>query len=192
MIRRRGVPPLGAATVALLVVASVASVAPVAVAGEPPSAPAPAGFSWHELEDLGAWFLRPDGWHAHRAARGGTRAWFLTREPADGAEPFRVGLTVNVPPRVEHGDPVRVARLFVDDRIARAETLRRWDAEAGPFRGQGALLRAGDTRVYLLGLAQAETGTVYLIQFESPEEEWDAAWKTGVAMLDHFVLDDAR
>jgi hypothetical protein len=34
------------------------------------------------------------------------------------------------------------------------------------------------------------TGTVFLVTFESPEAEWDEAWKIGQALLKSLTFDE--
>jgi hypothetical protein len=39
-------------------------------------------------------------------------------------------------------------------------------------------------------VANPKTNTLYLIIFESPEAEWDMAWKAGQKIMDTLALDD--
>jgi hypothetical protein len=38
-------------------------------------------------------------------------------------------------------------------------------------------------------IAEKGTDKLYLFYFESPEKEWDAAWKTGEQMLKKLIID---
>jgi len=39
-------------------------------------------------------------------------------------------------------------------------------------------------------VANPKTNTLYLFIFESPETNWDSAWKIGKQILDSLVIDD--
>ncbi len=41
-----------------------------------------------------------------------------------------------------------------------------------------------------LTVANPKTNTLYMFIFESPESEWDAAWKTGKQIMDTVAIDD--
>src|SRR5258708_207703 len=57
----------------------------------------PAGFSWQEIPELKAAFLKPDGWYFKREDQKGTLAYFITKENIDqNRGQFETGLTVNV------------------------------------------------------------------------------------------------
>lgn len=156
---------------------------------------APDGFRWQRLqESIDCRFLLPRGWHFHKVEAENGSAYFLTREEA-AAGTFSTGLTVNLLPSVPGRDPLELAAATLRDLAVPNTVLNRWDLDTGPFAGPGALIRLTQedgeaVRVYLLSLANRRTGSVTVIRFESPEEDWDEAWKTGVVMLDHFVLDD--
>ena len=86
----------------LFVMLSVQSIAAVDV---PPLAP---GFTWQEIPELKAAFLKPNGWFFKREEQKGTLAYFITKENIDKNGQFQTGLTVNVfhlkkDPAVERG-----------------------------------------------------------------------------------------
>jgi len=43
--------------------------------------------------------------------------------------------------------------------------------------------------VYQLALANAKTDTLYLLTFESPEQDWPEVWQLGQVMVRELVLD---
>jgi hypothetical protein len=59
----------------------------------PPPAP---GFTWQEIPELKAAFLRPNGWFFKREESKGTLAYFITKENIEVSGEFQTGLTINV------------------------------------------------------------------------------------------------
>ncbi len=41
-----------------------------------------------------------------------------------------------------------------------------------------------------LAVANPKTNTLYLFIFESPESDWNAAWKIGKQIMDNLAIDD--
>jgi hypothetical protein len=56
----------------------------------------PPGFTWQEIPELKAAFLRPTGWFFKREEVNGTLAYYITRESIENGGAFQTGLTVNV------------------------------------------------------------------------------------------------
>lgn len=48
--------------------------------------------------------------------------------------------------------------------------------------------RGGKAR--MLMVANPKTNTVYWVVFESPEPDWDVAWKTGETIVNSLVLNE--
>ena len=47
--------------------------------------------------------------------------------------------------------------------------------------------------VYNLIIANDRTGTIYVVLYEAPEEEWEKAWKVGEPILKELIiLDDSE
>ncbi len=57
---------------------------------------APTGFTWQEIPELKAAFLKPSGWFFKREEEKGTLAYFITKEDIDKNGQFQTGLSVNV------------------------------------------------------------------------------------------------
>ena len=90
------------ALLTLFVALSVQTIAAVDVPPPPP------GFTWQEIPELKAAFLKPSGWFFKREEQKGTLAYFITKENIDKNGQFQTGLTVNVfhlkkDPAVERG-----------------------------------------------------------------------------------------
>ena len=153
--------------------------------------PAPDGFSWQQVPELKAAFLKPTGWFFKSEARDGTLAYFITKEDIDKNGEFQTGLTINVfhpkESAVEH------ARSFIDD-LATKRHGEKWAKDVGPFRQFGCLSKdtdaSGTVMTHTLMMANPKTNTLYLFIFESPESEWKVAWKTGVRIMNSLAVDD--
>ena len=101
----------------------------------------PAGFTWQEVPELKAAFLRPNGWFFKREEQKGTLAYFITKENIEKTGQFQTGLTINVfhlkkDPAVERGKDMI-------DQISTTKHGEKWSRDFGPFREFGC--RAKDT-----------------------------------------------
>jgi hypothetical protein len=154
----------------------------------------PPGFTWQEVPELKAAFLKPNGWFFRREEKKDTLAYFITKESIEHGGEFQTGLTINVfhlrkDPAVERGK-----KLIDDMASAHHAENEKWAQKIGPFQEFGCLLKVtdatGTTKMHALTVANPKTNTLYLFTFESPDLEWDAAWKTGKQIMDTLALDD--
>jgi hypothetical protein len=154
--------------------------------------PPPTGFTWQEIPELKAAILRPDGWFFRREQNKGTLAYFITKENIEKNGEFQTGLTVNVF-RLKKDTAVEKGKDFIE-QLATKKHGEKWTREVGPFKEFGCLTRdtdsSGTTVVQTLMVANPKTNTLYLLIFESPESEWDSAWKIGKQILDTLAIDD--
>jgi hypothetical protein len=154
--------------------------------------PPPSGFTWQEIPELKAAFLRPNGWYFKREEEKSTLAYFITQQNIDKEHRFQTGLTVNVF-RLKKDPAVERAKNLID-QIAASKHVESWSEEVGPFREFGCLAKdtdpAGTSIVHTLAVANPKTNTLYLFIFESPESDWEAAWKTGKQIMDTLAIDD--
>lgn len=152
----------------------------------------PAGFAWQEIPELKAAFLRPNGWFFKREEGKGTLAYFITRESIENGGEFQTGLTVNVFLH-KKDSAVESARYYVDQLTAKKHG-EKWARDVGPFKEFGCLTKdtdaSGTTVVQTLMVANPKTNTLYLFLFESPQANWDSAWKIGKPIIDSLVIDD--
>ncbi len=157
---------------------------------------APAGFSWKRIEEVRATFLMPKGWYFKSEASGGTLAYYFTTEKLKKGAPFETGLTINVFKNLKDKDGVAYAQAFVLEVAKKHEALNKWQLDAGALHGFGVVTRqVGKPQeqahlVSYLAIGNAQTNTLYLLWFESPEPRWEADWKMGEKMLSQFSLDD--
>ena len=164
---------------------------------------APAGFRWQELEDIpGSFVLLPAGWHYWKAASKDSVAHRVTKEdPQDG--PFLTGLTINVVRDVKKKtdlDPSLYAVHYVSEYMKGNKVLIKPDKilAVGPFQRISCQVEKpfavrGKERlchVRVVTYANDKTGTLYVVIFGAPVEEWDEAWKIGKQLFNPILLSD--
>lgn len=154
--------------------------------------PPPPGFTWQEIPELKAAFLRPNGWFFKREKSKDSMAYFITKENIENNAEFQTGLTVNVF-RLKKDTAVERGRSFID-QLATKKHGEKWAKDLGPFKEFGCLTKdtdpSGSTIVQTVMVANPKTNTLYLFIFESPEASWDSAWKIGKQILDSLAIDD--
>jgi hypothetical protein len=154
--------------------------------------PAPTGFTWQEIPELKAAFLRPDGWFFKSESAKGTLAYFITKESIANGGEFQTGLTVNVF-HLKKDSAIERGKGMVDELTAKRHGTK-WSRDVGPFKEFGCLTKdtdsTGTTIMQTLTVANPKTNTLYMFIFESPESDWDAAWKIGKPILDSLAIDD--
>jgi hypothetical protein len=154
--------------------------------------PPPPGFTWQEIPELKAAFLLPNGWFFKREENKGTLAYFLTKENIENNGQFQTGLTVNVF-RLKKDNAVEKGKSFID-QLATKKRGEKWAKDVGPFKEFGCLTKdadpSGTSVVQTLMVANPKTNTLYLFIFESPEANWDSAWKIGKQIMDSLAIDD--
>jgi hypothetical protein len=154
----------------------------------------PPGFTWQEVPELKAAFLKPNGWFFKREEQKGTLAYFITKENIEQNSVFQTGLSVNVF-RLKKDSAVERGKNLIDSMAtAHQAEKEKWAQKVGPFEEFGCLLKVtdatGTTEMHALTVTNPKTNTLYLFIFESPDSEWDAAWKTGKQIMDTLALDD--
>jgi hypothetical protein len=152
----------------------------------------PSGFTWQEIPELKAAFLKPEGWFFKRETDKGTQAYFITKESINGNGRFDTGLTVNVF-RLKNDSATERGKALID-KMASDHNVERWARTVGSFQEFGCLLKdtdaSGTIVILALTVANPKTNTLYLFIFESPESGWDAAWKIGKQVMDTLAIDD--
>src|SRR5437588_4330869 len=86
--------------------------------------PAPEGFTWQEIPELKAAFLKPNGWFFKREEQKGTLAYFITKEDIDKNGQFQTGLTINVF-RLKKDSAVERGKSMID-QIAATKHGKKW------------------------------------------------------------------
>ena len=154
--------------------------------------PPPSGFSWQEVPELKAAFLKPSGWFFKREKQEGTLAYFITKEDIDRNGRFQTGLTVNVF-RLKKDSAVERGQGLIEN-IAKPRHGEMWTEQAGVLQKFGCLVKNTDANgtivMQALAVANTKTNTLYFFIFESPEPEWNDAWKAGKQIMDALIIDE--
>lgn len=156
----------------------------------------PAGFKWKKFEEIKAALLVPDGWYFKQVQQEDTVAYFITKENIDEVGRFDTGLSMNVIRGRDDLNAVLYAEEFIETMAAQNELVREWTTGAGLLKGFGCLTRNAvegedvSIMMHTLAIGNEETNTLYILFFESLEEEWDQAWKYGEQILRMFLMDD--
>ncbi len=152
---------------------------------------APEGFAWQEIPELKTAFLIPTNWFFKRNELHGHPAYYISKENIDTDGQFRTGLTVIV--YFKKKSVVEYAEKYID-KLATQYHGEKWAKEVGSLKEFGLQSKhaypdgTGVDRALMV--ANPKTNTLYLILFESPEPDWDVAWKTGATIVDNLVFDD--
>jgi len=161
--------------------------------------PPPAGYTWVRCNDIKGAFLKPTGWFFKKAVQGDTIGYFITKEDIDQQRAFKTGLSVNVIPNIPRKRGItatKFAASYIKAAVASREVFKEpWSTTMGPFEGYGVVVinrdsHQGDFVTHNLAIANDKTGTVYLLTFESPLDQWDASWSIAKPMLKMFLIDD--
>lgn len=153
---------------------------------------APAGFSWHEVPAVRAAFLVPDGWHYQEEVQGRTLAIFITQENLASAGMFETGVTINI--FIDNPGAAGQVKTILETTAASHSADVSY-AKFGPFvklacefespRDEGL----EPVLIFLIGIVNTDTGTSYVISFESPKSAWPETWLKGKAVLDALMLE---
>ena len=153
---------------------------------------APPGFTWQEVPDLKAAFLKPSGWFYREETQPGTLAVFITKEDISKVGEFQTGMSLNVF-QLRKDRAVDRGQDLVGN-IAKAKHAEMWTQKFGSFVEFGCQVTdadaAGTIVMHVLTVANPKTNTLYYFTFESPESSWEDAWKTGKQIMDMLALDD--
>lgn len=183
---------------ALLIMAIVTMRFSFAIAGKEDLPNPPQGYTWQWCEGIKAGFLKPDGWYFKEEEKGDTKAFFISKESADKEGMFKTGLSVNA---VKYASvktrklPSEYARESINKMRLLLECKDSFPAGDGVyFKGYACICHSKSPLLvmvmqYTLALGNDNTGTFYLIVFESPETEWDQAWKIGRPIIDNLALE---
>ena len=159
---------------------------------------APDGYSWVKYCEDKCAILKPDGWFYRTGKQGGNEVHSVSVEDSEKKGKFDTGLTVIIRRDVEKKykmSATEVAKKFVDIACKSCRQLQRWEKNLGPFKGFGCLVskKYSDNVtmvMHYMVVANDKTGTVFVFLFESPEKQWEQAWKKGDVMMEKLMIDD--
>jgi hypothetical protein len=152
----------------------------------------PDGFSWQKVPEIKAAFLKPTGWFFKEERVTGSLALFITKENIGENGQFQTGLTVNVF-HLKKDSAIDRGRALIEN-LATNHGGKALQQTFGPFQEFSSLVTISgstpQTKMYALTVANPKTNTLYMFIFESPESEWESAWKIGKPIIDELALDD--
>jgi hypothetical protein len=139
----------------------------------------------------------PPGWFI-RVEQG--KAVFITKEDIGVKKLFETGLSVNVikdVPKRMSKKPSEYALALITQLTQTHKNYGIEESSSGALKSFSCIFKAkppkppGDFIVqYAMATGNDRTGTVFLVTFESPEAEWDEAWKIGQALLKSLTFDE--
>ena len=164
-----------------------------------PLAPPPTGFAWQALPESKAAVLLPAGWYFKVEGEKGAPTYYLTQQEIGESGEFQAGLSLQVV-RKAKAKTGRLAPDYAERLMLRAgfgpgqQQLEKTASVEGMFykhtvRYRDAPPETAARIVYQLALANAKTDTLYLLTFESPEQDWPEVWQLGQVMVRELVLD---
>lgn len=164
---------------------------------EPALSDAPEGYTWWLCPQTKTALRKPDGWHTKVTVVDGLFGYFISKEDIDELGEFTTGLTVNVTPQADQRYKTEVGEL-VGLTIGRAadagEVLEDpWPTVSEPLVAYSIVVKhkdagKGDFVTYRMAIGNVETGTLYIIIFEAPANEWEQAWKLGKPIIEQLIL----
>lgn len=163
--------------------------------GDQPKLPSPPeGFTWQWSEEAKVAVLQPTNWHFKTDAKKETQGVFVTKEEIDPQKGFETGLTLNAIPNISKTAKMKAseyAKKFVAeatrDKSKVLEVLPQ--KKAGPAETCGCRIKKDGSVTHFFLIADDKNDKLYLFFFESPEKEWDEAWKLGEQMMKKLYID---
>jgi hypothetical protein len=80
------------------------------------------------------------------------------------------------------------------NQLAANKHGEKWNRDLGPFKEFGCLVKDTDSTgtivMQTFAVGNPKTNTLSYFIFESPEADWDSAWKIGKPILDTLAIDD--
>jgi hypothetical protein len=165
---------------------------------EPAELPAcPAGFEWVRSPALQACVACPRGWYFHEKGEDNSKTAFFTREDFAATDRFDTGFAVNVVTFLE-GPIDQWCKAIVTICGEGIPPLITMETENDQFYSYGIEKinppkpqKPKSVRIRVVGVGNKQTGTLYLVQFESPETQWETDWPVGRLIYDMFEINPA-
>lgn len=164
---------------------------------EASSLPAPDGFSWHIASNGVGAFLKPDGWFVKEESQEETNALFITKENIDTDGVFLTGMSINQINNlstVSKLAPSQYAAFLISKVAKGKEVLKSGVVEGNPLDMHVVRILSDNagvpTVIHYLSFGLDSKDQMYVINFESPESEWEANYQEASVMLNIFLIDN--
>ncbi|MCF7973743.1 MAG: hypothetical protein K9N55_08000 [Phycisphaerae bacterium] len=162
---------------------------------------APKGYVWQEFKEVHAACLKPKNWHYSDVMRENHSIFRLTRERVSANQEFLTGLTLHVfkdVPNVTNIKPSELAEKYLSEYAMSKQTVEVFVPKhsgnmiqsGGTY--QGKLFVRGKSRVFkihITALANDNTGTLYLLVYACPANQWQKFMSTIVTVGSDVMLD---
>jgi len=145
--------------------------------------------------------LIPDGWFYKEQEGQGTKAFFVTKESIELEGKFKTGLTSNMITNIGAKTGIApsdyAASLFASLKNTTSYQDIKSTAPTADIKQLSGYFRTKNpsssivTVQYLSTLANNKTGTLYIIQFETREADWDRTLPIAKVLVNNLVADDA-
>jgi hypothetical protein len=140
----------------------------------------------------------PRGWYVRHREGGGTRAVFITLESIEKHGRFQTGLSVNAIrdiPKKTSLSATAYAKGLIEKMAQTHQNRGIVEHSAGVLKGWASFFRSksadGNMVVqYTIASGNDETGSAFVVTFESPEMEWHDTWKMGSRLVQSVSIKD--
>jgi len=163
----------------------------------------PKGYVWQEFKEVHAACLKPKKWHYSKVMLENHSVFRLTREKVSFNQEFLTGLTLHVfqdVPGVMDMNPSELAEKYLSEYAMDKQTL-----EVFVPKHSGNMIQSGGTyqsrmnlrgktrtfKVHVTALANDESGTMYLLVYACPANQWDKFMDTIITVGSDVMLDPA-
>ena len=171
---------------------------PTRTALAPGGKQAPDGYTWKKAQCMHV--LIPDGWFYMEQKGNGTKAFFVSKESIEREGKFKTGLSSNIIINIRKKTGIAPSAnvIFLFDSLKNTSVYRdiRSTRPAADMTQLSGLFQtkspsSGNTIVqYLTAIGNDKTGTMYIVQFETHEADWDKNAPIANALIHNLVIDD--
>lgn len=157
----------------------------------------PPGFTWVRSDGLQAYVPRPNGWYLHDLTDGAdSSTTYVTPEPLVGTPKFSTSFVVNAMLNLP-GDITTWCKAIVFACLEGHRPIEIFDYSSGDYHTCGfekempATEHVPLSRIRVVGVGNKHTNSLYLVQFESPADNWDATSKIREQLFELFKVNPA-
>lgn len=162
---------------------------------------APEGFDWVSMPKARAAFLKPHEWFEINKSTKDAVTYAISKEQIKESEEFETGLTMMAVKDIASKISMTLLQYSLEMLLAvesdSDNTIIDQDIKKqGPF--DSAFIKYQNNPsglkpiiIHKMIISNEKTGSLYIVIFEAPADEWDEAWKVGEVMLKKFFIDDS-
>jgi len=160
----------------------------------------PVGFTWVSMPKAKAAFLKPDGWYEINKGTKDAVTYAISKEQITESEQFETGLTMIAAKNITQKYNVSPYRYALDLMLGIKTDpdntiIKQASKKQGPFDSVFIKYENNPSGlkpiiIHKMFIANEKTGSLYIVIYEAPKNEWDDAWKEGEVMLKKYFVDD--